>query len=124
MIEALSFDFRSHLCCDCIAVQKVHPHVVAVGSYELLPGASPPENDASVSVGVGGQMRAGAIDFFAIGRESLHHVHHLSCAAGELFSQRVCFGGFVNLSHPAQYLMRNGHSPQIQDLQHRRPTAQ
>jgi hypothetical protein len=85
MLEQLPFTFNTALCCDCISVQKQLPHVVAVGSYELLPAASPTDDNVITKTGVGGQMRAGALDFFSIDEESLHHVNHLPCAAGDLF---------------------------------------
>jgi hypothetical protein len=91
MLAALPFTHHSQLCCDCIAVQAHGPHLVAVGSYELLSEAAPSGGDAAVAggnqAGVGGQMRAGAVDFFQVEGDALRLVHRVPCAAGTLFSR-------------------------------------
>jgi hypothetical protein len=52
-----------------------------VASYELLSGGDAATAESS-KVGVGGQLRAGAVDFFQINGESLRLLHHEPCAAG------------------------------------------
>ena len=91
MLAALPFTHHSQLCCDCIAVQAHGKHLVAVGSYELLSDASSSGSDAAIAVdnkaGVGGQMRAGAVDFFEVEGEALRLLHRVPCAAGTVFSR-------------------------------------
>jgi hypothetical protein len=86
MLTALPFEYHSQLCCDCIAVQPHAPHIVAVASYQLLPSASAagdgPAIAESGSVGVGGQMRTGAVEFFAVDGEALRLLQRVPCAAG------------------------------------------
>jgi hypothetical protein len=90
MLEALPFTHHSQLCCDCIAVQAHADRTVAVGSYELLSSTTVSGSDPTISdsskVGVGGQMRTGAIDFFEVDGDALHLLHHLPCAAGIVLS--------------------------------------
>jgi hypothetical protein len=89
MLAALPFAHHSQLCCDCIAVQANAPHLVAVGSYELLSEASPSGSDAAAAggshAGVGGQVREGAVDFFQVEGDALRPVHRVPCAAGPSF---------------------------------------
>jgi hypothetical protein len=86
MLQVLPFSCHSQLSCDCVAVQPAPPHIVAVASYELLssePAAGSDSTSAgSGKVGVGGQMRTGAIDFFEEDGEALRLLHHWPCAAG------------------------------------------
>jgi len=88
MLAALPFSYHSRLCCDCVAVQAAPPHIVAVAAYELLSSASAsdPTSAGSEKVGVGGQMRTGAIDFFEVEGEALRLLLHWPCAAGTCLS--------------------------------------
>ena len=86
MLTALPYEHRPQLCCDCIAVQPRAPHVVAVGSYQLLPSAPAAGSGSAIeesgSVGVGGQARTGAVEFFAVDGEALRLLQRVPCAAG------------------------------------------
>ena len=125
MLAALPFAHHSQLSCDCIAVQAHDPRIVAVGSYELLTSAPASGSDTTLSssgdVGVGGQMRTGAVDFFEVDGEALRHLHHFPCAAGVYPPLSLLHDSHPH--NPNQFLTLTGRLLQTHALQPPAPTA-